>query len=653
MILIYLLLFIFFLLSSLGLGWFVISFLNLGKSERLVSACTLSILIWTFCAYIFGYAQVRFLCFVLAFLGLVLFVKFWKSISNNFKNLGALLFSDRLLLCIVCTGIFLQLLAIVGSGIPNLNGDRVYHRLQSSDGLFHISLAQSIKDSFPPQQPGAYGLPITNYHYWSNLYIGELSRVFLIPVDLLFFQFIPPLIAVLLVANLLLLGLNLGATKSVYRWLAFFHFFAGNATFFFTLILHQTFAWHTPAIDHGMIQFYNPPQTFAKLMFLFGSWVWIKYIKQRQTRLLVVVSLVFASLFGLKIYFGIYAALMLGLWHGFEWIRQRANLRKLWSELLCLILFGIVALIIFLPPNKQAGGLFFAPFAWPKILLGQQNIDWNEWWLRLQVYEHYQNQKAVVVMYTLAAIVFLVSIGGSRLLGLVSIPMLLGNGITKQWWRINWLITVLFFVIGMNFLQISGGANVFNFFIVALIIWGVMSAFTLNWLISHIPKAFKIIIALVLVTSLPRPINEIQLLVRSFINSEGSFVVTRQEFDALQYLKSLPGKTYQSHPEDRQDFHEAAYRAYFSQKYSYLAGAGILDSHNQPIRDRRLNIQRLFSASTAADFATQMSDLGIDYVFLNPKNEKLLLFTIQSGLENNTLNELYRNESAVIIAPGK
>jgi hypothetical protein len=588
--------------------------------------------------------------FLLASLGLRLSYDNKKMLLLSLRALlGGIKKLRAILLIIIIVGVLSQLMGIIGSGLPRNDGSLVFHRLQSSDGLMHIAFSQAIKEQFPPHQPGATGLSITNYHYWSNLYVAEISRLFFIPIDLLFFQLLPLLISGLLVGNLILLALDLGANRHTLYWIVFFHFFAGNITYIFGLLMKHDWLWNSPAIDHGMIQFYNPPQTIAKLLLFLGSYFLLDYMKYHRIRTLVAVAVVFATLFGFKVYFGIFGALTLGLWFIHETMIRRHS-RSLVQVVVILILYGFLSLAIFLPPNKTAGGLFLAPFAWPKILLGMEYLDFNEWWLRLQVYESFHNTRGIVAMYGLATLIFIIAIGGTRLIGLFSIFQKNSSRIIRDWKLIYYINSIVFFIIGMNFLQISGGANVFNFMILTLIIMGIFSGFAMSWLKLKLPMPVYVIISIIIVLlSIPRPFHELWLLSKSWIHNEGSFLITRSEREALSALKSLPLDTvYQSHPDDLQDFYETPYRTYFSEKQAYLAGSGILRSHNQPIDQRKLEMKTLFSSNSASDFVRLGQGYNITYVFLPKSIVTQMQFDVHAAEKQGLLRTVFANPDFVI-----
>ena len=63
---------------------------------------------------------------------------------------------------------------------------------QGHDGLWHVALMEEINRTFPPQNPLFYGRPLQNYHFASDLFMGEFYRIFNFfdPLDL-YFRYYP------------------------------------------------------------------------------------------------------------------------------------------------------------------------------------------------------------------------------------------------------------------------------------------------------------------------------------------------------------------------------------------------------------------------------------------------------------------------------
>jgi hypothetical protein len=110
------------------------------------------------------------------------------------------------------------------------------------------------------------------------------------------------------------------------------------------------------------------------------------------------------------VYYGLYVVTGLGflsLYHLVTFYRQLKD-KNIFSNLITAvtknrylfitwITFAILAALIFLPNNKNAGGLQLEPLAWPKIFLSSENFNYKDWWLRMQVYEEANNIRNISI----------------------------------------------------------------------------------------------------------------------------------------------------------------------------------------------------------------------------------------------------------------
>lgn len=654
------------LILTTALGHWVTSVLKLNKDTdwnagfTLALSWTISILMITGLGYILGYANLRWLSYLILPIGLIsVFIRrsqLWELMGSA---LSAIKNADKIIMGIASLGILAQLLALISSGFRYSEGI-IYHRLNSVDGLLHLAFAEFTKHNFPPVQPGAVGLFITNYHYWSDLYLSEFSRIFFLSTNHLYFQFLPIIISISLVIATIQLVRQLGGSVTVQRWALFFHFFAGNAAYIFSKIINGSWGWHLPAIDHGILQYFNMPQAYARLIFIIGIVFFLKYVRSNNIKHGLIMAVFFATLFGFKIYWGIFAVLGLsiylmleGLKLGLQILKTRniQNISSFATLVISYVVFGVLALIIFLPVNKEAGGLFLAPFFWPKLLLGADNLDFNEWWLRLQVYEAARNTRALVVWYGIATAIFLMAMYGTRLLGLIPPVTWLKDKRKKPFFIFAWPTAFIFTALGMNVLQSSGGANVFNFFILSLWVSGIILSFHLAWLKNKVPHViYAAAVVTIIVFSVPRPLQDLYLFGLSTTSHAEGFVISPAEEEALLFVKHNTDQSaiIQTLPDLRQDNFETPYVSLFTNRQSYMAGANILLSHNQPVEDRIELVEKIARSSTEQELLALLKIADIDLLYL--KNKDIYEYNWgSSATQSSTLKTIFENEEITVI----
>jgi len=109
---------------------------------------------------------------------------------------------------------------------------------------------------------------VQNYHYWSDLIMAEQSRVFHIPVSLLFFQFFPVFISILTGLGLLALLHEWKGSTRFSAFALFFLYFGADMGYVVYYLIHHEWSFAYPVIDNGATQFLNMPHTIAKCVFL-------------------------------------------------------------------------------------------------------------------------------------------------------------------------------------------------------------------------------------------------------------------------------------------------------------------------------------------------------------------------------------------------
>lgn len=620
-------------------GYVALALTGLNSVKRWLLAPIVGISLWGLQGFLIGSFLPREFSYL--YCAIFIFLFFWRFFPkklrffNLYQNLSkvfvkiwqSLPFTGWVL---VIVGSLLQLLSVFGSGFNHPQGITFYW-LNSFDGMLHLTFIEELAQHFPPIQPGAWPLAITNYHYWSDLILADQVRLWGLPTAHLYFHYWPVVLAPL--TGLIVFNLVKQWTKSVTAalWAVFFHYFAGDLMYVFLWWWRGTLGEHTMTLDNGIIQLLNMPQAFAKLIFLGGLMLFDHWQKSQRLAIGWLTGLVLATTVGFKVYFGILAATGLGLFALVDclihlktafarknWLdRWRFWWKTSWPTLSVLILAGLVAAAIFFPVNQHAGGLFWAPLDWPKLLLGADKLNWNEWWLRLQVYEAANNTRALIVWYSLAVIVFMLAIYGTRLIGWLYPRRLLK---LIGWHNFIFLYpgTLLFTFIGMNFLQVSGLHNIFNFFVIAL---SVLSLLTAVILADRLPKNWlgKLLILVVVGLTIPRVLLTGWFYLVSYWRGFEAQTITPADQEAMRFISALPEDVrLQTHPNNFLDSY-SPYLYFFTHRYSYYGGRGVLNSHNQPVKDRKVLVDQLFATKIPVEAEALMKEAGITHLIYQPQ----------------------------------
>ena len=167
------------------------------------------------------------------------------------------------LLVLMALGLVLQLPAIFGSGLMAGEGMWMYFT-NNSDGLMHVGFIQALAQEFPAVRP-EIDIPLSDYHYWSDLVMAQLVRLG-VPALNLFCQFIPVILSVATTGLVYAVGREITGSKKAARWVTLVNLVASEGAFWLTFFFAQHHGWAMATFDNGADQFLNMPAVFAKWM---------------------------------------------------------------------------------------------------------------------------------------------------------------------------------------------------------------------------------------------------------------------------------------------------------------------------------------------------------------------------------------------------
>jgi len=631
-----------FLLTFFIPGWTTLFYgkvlqksVHLSSVTAILLSTVLGLVMWGIQGYVFGYLHIRWLTYVyLLVIWLLTFqqrkqlLQFWQQLRLELKK------AYKPVVIFIVIGTTLQVLPMFGSGLLYSKGAEFFLS-NGIDGVMHLAFIQSMTHTFPPQEPGAVGMALQNYHYWSDLVMSELVRVWHLPVSELFFQLMPWLISFLTAAATYLLVKLWKGTRQTGMWALFTLFFASDATYLFMLPLHHKFGFETPAIDNGITQFLNVPHTFAKLVFITGLIPLTYWIQTKKNRWLFLTVVMFMTLVGFKVYFGIFAAfglslllavrILVTLWEQIKQKRTEAlSLQKIlfktwqthFAEILLIVLFAFVSALIYLPANRASGGLMYAPLEWPKLMLGVDVLDLKWWWLRHQVYEAAHNYRNLAILDLLAIMICLVCVYGTRLIGFINWRER-SKEVTWQVYLFLFPGILLFTWLGLYTLQTAGNFNVFNFFAVASVGLSLFAAFWLAKMWQSKNVINKVVVIIFVLITLPRSLYEIISTVQAYASQSSSLLVTNEEMTALAAVrKQAPANVIVQGQFQNVRDRQTPYIAFFTDRPSYLAGDGLMQTRNQPIDDRIRGLKYLFMSPDVNALADRTREKKVSILFM-------------------------------------
>lgn len=633
-------------------GWVVLNAVKIKETGlQFLLSIPVGMALWGVQGFLFGYTQVRFLTFV--YLAVFAYLFWKKQKETNFFDINEIKIKlktqKKLWILLIVLGSLIQIFGHIGSGLVDNQGLAFYF-VNSVDGVLHLSYIQELAQRFPPHEPGAVGLPLINYHYWSDLVQAELIRVWKLPTIHVFFQYAPILIAIWTTILFLKLVAYLGGNKKAQIVALFLLTFGGDAAYLITQILHGHWGENVSSLDSGVTFYFNIPQVYARLVLIAVIFLLLKWLKNRSLAIGALLSIVTATQFGFKVYYAIYAVLGFCSLVTFEIISDfikniknksfvlatKASVEKNKKSLLLVIFMAIISLTFYLPVNKNSGGLTYSFFEWPKLLLSSVNIDYIDWFLRMQVYEAHANTRNIIIYNLWAVLLTFIAVYGTRMLGMWP-HIKTKNENLKKLFIFFIPANIVFILLGLFSLQTSGGLNIFNFLIVPIFSFNIFAAITLSQLKT---KFFVPVFIIFAVLTVPRSFLQLSMFSQRYVNTKPDQIITHDELDAFAYLRKLDHVVVQKSLSDLYNY-QTMYVAFLSNQPTYIGGISMLESHNQPTNDRESQIVEALAQTDSNLKVDLLRNLGITHFILSSEEfNKPNAWLLEPVFQNNTITIL-------------
>jgi hypothetical protein len=619
-------------------GNVVLKKIHLPSFPRLVLSFIVGMVLWGWQGYIFGYLGLRWLSYIYLLLFIIVWLKgigIPKIKTPEFKK------TDFILVIIILLGVFSQLTSVWFTGIPT-KGGLFFCCGTTPDNVLSIAITDQVVKHFPPYEPGYYPKFITNYHYWDSLVMGELIRVFNLPLIATNYQYMTVFISLFLGLVSVAFSQLLKMKKSFVRWLTLMLYFGGDLVWLLVLILRGREIFNMNPMESGQQFLENLPRAFAIVVLFASLSLFIVWIKKKDFKLTIILFLLFASLIGFKIYVGLFVLPGLGILALYYLIKRD------YKYLLLFVSTLILAFIIYFPANSEAGGFFYTGtwrfenfitqgfFGLQKMELARAVYIEHHSWLRVTSYELFY------------AFLFIVGTFGIKLIGLVQSRKSLAV-LPKDFHILVIPGIIVSFIIGCFFWQTSGGPNTFNFLVSIFIIGSIYVALSLSHFLSSRRRYISIIlILLVLVLTLPRSIQQTYKNILS-IQMQGNILIDNSQHEALSRLRSIKTDKLilvdQSFAGDAQ----APYVTFMADKNMFLSGQfDELEAHNINFSDRKAALQIILFSPDPVAVKDNLSKYNVGYLFL--RKETNLVATdsarfLESVFENSEVKILKFNDT--------
>lgn len=383
---------------------------KLDRVENLFFSTILGLIFFTFLTYVFSWVN-----YLLA-LPVILLMDFLIIREKNWFPSVLLKTFDKSLATVI-------VLSIIFSFITLLSGEfgqtiRIISA-HGADGLWHLSIINELKNNFPPEFPNLSGIPMRSYHFFSDFLLAKISNIFNISPSLLYFQFFPPLYALLWGTGVYALVKRWTGSKETSLWAVFLTMFGGSFAFIMHLHGHTQYSLDDMfGITQPASALVNPPFATSVVIIIASLFSILNYTKTRNNRWLFPLIL-FAGMIPL---FKVHAAMILFAGLGFV-----TFIKFLQKDFVPIAMMAGVGVLFFSTFWVFAGGqafLVYAPLWAPHNVLND-NLPWYGYREKQYTYSRLSVIKGMVEIELYALYVFIIGSLGTRVLGLLLLPIFL------------------------------------------------------------------------------------------------------------------------------------------------------------------------------------------------------------------------------------
>lgn len=614
---------------AVGVAFYIPGSFFLTSKTRLnfLVRATLSVLIglvlWGWQEFIFGYLSLRNLSHAY----LTVFLLIWL-LKNRRKITGFSLFAQLnrlwtigktnwLLVLIIFLGVLSQTFSLWHNGVFTKNNDLVFAGGNIEDNLWHASLTDQIVKHFPPLAPGFPGVLIKNYHYWSNLVIGSLVRVFKLPLFPAQFHFFPLLVALLLGASALSLAEVINLNQKTTRFFVFFNYFGGDLIYLIQIIFKQgSKIFSMSSLEDGTKFLYNPPRAFSWIIALGGLTLLALWQKEKKHFFGFLSMFLLASTIGFKIYTGLFFA------GGIALLALISFLKQEWKKLSVYLSFYLFAALIYLPTNTEAGGLTWLPFSVVNNFIVQPDLGLRRWELARVIFfedKKYLHNLFFEINFTA---LFLAGVLGTKIIGFLQSPFFVIKKLGRDLFLILLTGIITSLTAGLFFIQTTGGANTFNFLVSVFLSLSLLAGLSLGYWQSKIPrKLFLLLTIFIIAFTLPRFFYESANNLKNFMKPKG-FLINREERQLFEVINERSEPTDKIAVEPGHYIgHVSPYLSLFIDRPLMVSGGGLLKHFRLGV-DGAVDEQKvMFETTNEKELLDRLIENDIKYVFLYEYHE--------------------------------
>lgn len=617
----------FYIPGSLIINYFI-------KSKvGIIISCVTGLALWGLQGWFLGLFNLNFLTYIYILATLVLWLKFntTKIKKINFSSLVNFILKENLTIITLIAGIAIQLPAAWFFGIINPYGMSFTSNMPS-DLQWQASLIYQLTRSIPPNEPGMFNVLVTNYHYFGNLIIAEFIKIFNLPLITTTFQYFSLVLSLFVGLSAIAFTRTYKLGKNIEILLLILLFTGGDIIPYVMSLLGHGFNFEMSALESGADLLTNYPRAFS-VIFMLTALALIKFwFEKRNLVIDIAISVLITASICSKVNTGIF------ILPGLAIICTYFIIKKRFPHLFLLIFSAILTSLIYIPINKDAGGLIFTGFWRAQDFIVQPKLGLSNLELAREVYARNNNYIKDLLYNLLFTLIFTIAIFGTKIIGFFQTK----TSLKKLPTYLHIILLsglIMCFILGMFFVQVSGGANSFNFISTVFIFSSIYAALAMAFLI-RMPKhkiiRFTILTIFILIT-MTRSIYVSTRLINLHVSKTYNMPV--EELSVYEFIKTnIPNEEIFLNGDFQLSF-IGNKNIYFPTGFSN----GVLSSHGVNTKERDALFKKILLEKNPSVQKKIIQQLGIKYAYISP-NDKLL-----DGLSDKIYSIIYSEKNQKVI----
>jgi hypothetical protein len=517
------------------------------------------------------------------------------------------------------------------------------------DAIWHLALITSLSKGIF-QMPIFSGENIQNYHIGFDLILSWIVKLTSISPSILYFQVVPPIMAMLLGFLTYKFVCLWRKSKAESLLAVFFVYFGGSLGWLISLIRGQGWGGESMFWSQQSIStLINPPFALSLITILLGLIFLKKYLENKSVLSFCLVILFFGISIFIKVYAGLLVLSSIFIASIWQIIRK-----KDFSLLLIFIISAVVSVLLFIPFNKSSIGLIsFSPFWFLESMMTlSDRFNWQRLYSAMTTYRMGHIWLKAILAYGLAFAIFIAGNFGTRIIAFKALfkkpKIFLSAGPIEVF-----LFTLILagIVVPTFFVQKGTPWNTIQFFYYSQIFCGIVAAIVI-WQFTKKQSLFKrgtIIILLILIT-IPTTIASMG----NYFPGKPQSILPIDELKALKFLSIQPTGVVLTYPYDAEKAAKAiaprplylytstAYVSAFSGQPTFLEDQINLDIMQYSWQVRRQSVKNFLNTSDIFSARNFLKENNIKYIYWL-KDQHAKEGDLQLGL-----TQIFQNDSVTI-----